>query len=110
MDDRAIAVGRDVLDLDGEPIGTVDRVYREAEGDTLISEPVGGERRFGSGYLEVGARVKDLGRTLFIPFSEITDTDDRGIHIRVHKDSVENRDWDLRPAFLDEPQWRGDGA
>lgn len=96
-----------VVDLDGVEIGKVDRLYREAEWETLRSEPVGGESRFGIGYLQVGARVTGLGRTLYIPFSEITDVDAQGVHVNVHKDAVENRDWDLRPTVLDEPQWRG---
>jgi len=50
--------------------------------------------------------VTGLGRTLYIPFSEITDADEQGVRINVHKDAVENRDWDLRPPVLDEPQWR----
>jgi len=50
--------------------------------------------------------VTGLGRTLYIPFSEITDADEQGVHINVHKDAVENRDWDLRPVQLDEPQWQ----
>lgn len=96
-----------VVDLDGVEIGTVDRIYLEAEGETLRSEPVGGEARFGIGYLQVGARVTGLGRTLYIPFSQITAVDAQGVYINVHKDAVENRDWDLRPPVLDEPQWQG---
>lgn len=104
--DGVPTVGQTVVDRDGVAIGTVDRVYREAEGETLRTEPVGGESRFGIGYLEVGARVEGLGRTLYIPFSEITDLDET-VHINVHKAAVENRDWDLRPPILDEPQWQG---
>lgn len=103
--EQAIGRGLDVFDLDGEKIGTVDRIFRERERESLLSEPIGGEARFGSGYLEVGARVPGLGRTLFIPFSEIADVDERGVHVRVHKDAVENREWDLRPAFLDDERW-----
>jgi hypothetical protein len=105
--DQFVMQGARVVDLDGVEIGTVDRVYRERESDTLLSEPIGGEVRFGRGYLQVGARVIGLGRTLFIPFSEITDADEQGVHINVHKDAVENRDWDLHPVQLDEPQWQG---
>jgi hypothetical protein len=104
--DQFVIQGAKAVDLNGTEIGTVDRVYREREEDTLISEPIGGEKRFGRGYLEVGARVTGLGRTFYIPFSEITDADEQGVHINVHKDTVENREWDLRPAELDEPQWQ----
>lgn len=100
------AVGQGVVDLDGVALGTVDKVYRETESATLRTEPVGGESRFGIGYLEVGARVEGLGRTLFIPFSEITDLDEV-VHINVHKATVVNRDWDVRPPVLDEPHWQG---
>lgn len=99
-------VGQAVVDLAGVAIGEVDRIYRETEEETLRSEPVAGEARFGIGYLQVGARVEGLGRTLYIPFSEITDLDET-VHINVHKATVENRDWDLRPPVLDEPQWQG---
>lgn len=104
--DQFVVQGATVVDLDGAEFGMVDRVYREQEQATLLSEPIGGERRFGSGYLQVGARVTGLGRTLYIPFSEITDADEQELHLNVHRDAVENRDWDLRPAELDEPQWR----
>jgi len=104
--DQFVMQGAKAVDLNGVEIGTVDRVYRERETDTILSQPIGGETRFGSGYLLVGARVTGLGRTLYIPFSEITDADEQGVRINVHKDAVENRDWDLRPPVLDEPQWR----
>lgn len=104
--DQFITQGTTVVDRDGAEIGTVERVYRERETETLLSEPIGGERRFGRGFLQVGARVTGLGRTLFIPFSEITDANDQGLHINVHRDAVKNRDWDLRPPVLDEPQWQ----
>jgi hypothetical protein len=84
----------------------VDRIYRESETETLRSEPIRGESRFGIGYLEVGARVTGLGRTLYIPFSEIIEVADGVIRIDVHKATVEQRDWDLRPGELDEAQWQ----
>jgi hypothetical protein len=98
-------VGQAVVDLDGAAIGEVDQIYREAESETLRTEPVAGESRFGIGFLQVGARVEGLGQILYIPFSEITDLDEV-VHINVHKDAVKNREWDLRPPVLDEPQWQ----
>ena len=99
-------VGQAVVDLDGVTIGEVDRIYRETEGETLRTAPVAGESRFGIGFLEIGARVEGLGQTLYVPFSEITDLDEM-VHIDVHKEAVKNREWDLRPPVLDEPQWQG---
>ncbi|MGN6811923.1 MAG: PRC-barrel domain-containing protein [Thermomicrobiales bacterium] len=107
---QTIQPGQDVRDEDGERIGTVNRVYRETNRETLITEPVGGESRFGSGYLEVGAQLSSLEQPLYIPFSEILDASERGIRVNVHSDSVANRDWNLRPAFLDEPQWQSVGT
>jgi hypothetical protein len=107
---QTIQPGQAVFDENGERIGTVDRVYREENRETLITEPVGGESRYGSGYLEVGAQLSDLNQPLFIPFSEILDAGERGIRVNVHKNSVANRDWNLRPAFLDEPQWHATGT
>jgi hypothetical protein len=107
---QTIQPGQDVRDEDGERIGTVDRVYRETNRETLITEPVGGESRFGSGYLEVSAQLTNLEQPLYIPFSEILDASERGIRVNVHSDSVANRDWNLRPAFLDEPQWHAVGT
>lgn len=100
--EEALGQGMEVFDRDGVKIGEVDRVLREASASDVSSLPVGGEARFGAGYLQVGARVPGLGRTLYIPFSAIIDVDDRGVSIDVHKDAVENRDWDLRPATLPE--------
>ncbi|MGN6672206.1 MAG: PRC-barrel domain-containing protein [Thermomicrobiales bacterium] len=107
---QTIQPGQDVRDEDGERIGTVNRVYRETNRETLITEPVGGESRFGSGYLEVGAQLSSLEQPLYIPFSEILDANTAGIWINVHRGSVTNRDWNLRPAFLDEPQWQSVGT
>jgi len=104
--DQFVMQGARAVDLNGMEIGTVDGLYRARASDTILSQPIGGEARFGSGYLQVGARVTGLGRTLYIPFSEITDADEQGVHINVHKDTVENRDWDLQPVELDEPQWQ----
>jgi hypothetical protein len=107
---QTIQPGQNVLDANGKRIGTVNRVYREENRETLITEPVGGESRYGSGYLEVGVQLTDLAQPLFIPFSEILDAGERGIRVNVHKNSVANRDWNLRPAFLDEPQWHATGT
>ena len=104
--DQAPARQQKVVDLDGIEIGMVDRIYREAEKETLLSEPIRGESRFGVGYLEIGARVTGLGRTLYVPFSEIVEITADGVQLDVHKATVEQRDWDLRPTVLDEPQWR----
>lgn len=71
MMDQALTPQQQVVDLDGVEIGTVDRIFRESERETLRSEPIRGESRFGIGYLEVGARVTGLGRTLYVPFSEV---------------------------------------
>lgn len=101
---QALATGLEVFDLDGEKVGTVDRLFREPERDSLLSEPIRGEARFGSGYLQVGARVPGLGTTLYVPFSEIEAIDERGIRINVHKDAIANREWDLRPTVLDDWQ------
>ena len=107
---QTIQPGQDVLDANGERIGTVSQVYREENRETLIIEPVGGESRFGSGYLEVGTQLTSLAQPLYIPFSEILDASERGIRVNVHTGSVANRDWNLRPAFLDEPQWHAVGT
>lgn len=106
MMEQALTPQQKVIDLDGVEIGRVDRIYRESERETLRSEPIRGESRFGIGYLEVGARVTGLGRTLYVPFSEIVEAADGVIRLDVHKAAVEQRDWDLRPAEIDEPQWR----
>jgi hypothetical protein len=104
--DQALTTQQKVIDLDGVEIGTVDRIYRESERGTLRSEPIRAEARFGIGYLQIGARVTDLGRTLYVPFSEIVEIVDGMIRLDVHKATVEQRDWDLRPTVLDEPQWQ----
>ena len=104
--DQAPTTQQKIIDLDGVEIGMVDRIYRESEQETLRSEPIRGEARFGIGYLEVGARVTGLGRTLYVPFSEIVEVADGVIRLDIHKATVEQRDWDLRPTVLDEPQWQ----
>ena len=106
MMDQALTPQQQVVDLDGVEIGTVDRIFRESEGETLRAEPIRGESRFGIGYLEVGARVTSLGRTLYVPFSEVIEVTAGMVRLDVHKATVEQRDWDLRPTVLDEPQWQ----
>ncbi len=98
--------GMEVRDPDGERIGTVMTTFREDESGSLRTEPVGGEARFGNGYLQVDADVPGIGRTLYVPFGSVEDVRDGAIYLDVHKEAVENREWDLRPAFLDGPQWR----
>ncbi len=106
MMDQALTTQQQVVDLDGVEIGTVDRIFRESEQETLRAESIRGEARFGIGYLEVGARVTGLGRILYVPFSEIIEVTDGAVRLDVHKATVEQRDWDLRPTVLDEPQWQ----
>ncbi len=96
------AKGMTVFDVDGARIGEVDAVFPEPPENELASMTVGGEARFGRGFLQVGAREVGLGRTLYVPFSEVVDIRDGGIYLDVHKEAVENRDWDLRPVVLDE--------
>ena len=103
--DQQLAKGQDVLDRDGEKIGTVARVYRQRADSGLHSETFRGEMRYGVGFLEVAGAITGVGRTLYVPLSEIMDLDERGIYLNVRKDAIENREWDLRPVALDEPQW-----
>jgi len=42
--DQFVMQGAKAVDLNGVEIGTVDRVYRERETDTILSQPIGGER------------------------------------------------------------------
>ena len=96
------ATGMEVRDIDGARIGEVDAIFPEPPENQLATMTVGGEARFGRGFLQVGAREVGLGRTLYVPFSEVTDVRDGGVYLNVHKEAVERREWDLRPVVLDE--------
>ena len=106
MDGRdTITAGMTVLDREGEKVGTVARIYRERPESSEHSMTYRGEPRFGTGFLEVDGGVAGIGTNLYVPFSEILDLDERGVYLNAHKDAVGNRQWDLRPVALDEPQW-----
>ena len=95
--------GMDVCDIDGNKLGTVNRVYRH-EFATAGTEPTPGA--VGTlphdEIIEVKTGLFGLGKHIYVPFSAIQDVTSACVFINQPKDRIEQRGWDSRPDYLDE--------
>jgi hypothetical protein len=72
-----IKIGWEVLDSDGENIGTVHDIMQD--------------------YFEVDMGFLGLGENLYIPFDAIADLGDGSIHLKVPKDRTASMGWNEKP-------------
>ena len=93
--------GMDVCDINGDKIGTLNRVYRhqlagvEAGGGGVATAPM-------EEILEVKTGLLGLGKHYFVPFSAIEDVTTGCVFLKKDKDAVHHQGWDQRPPYLDE--------
>ena len=87
-----VSDGMDVMDADGDKVGTVDEVY-----DASASE----KSSSGGGYLRVPTGFLGMGREHHIPFSAIGDVRDGQIQLNVAKDRLDDLGYDAAPMAAD---------
>lgn len=89
----------DVCDVNGDRIGTVARVHRR--------EPatIGGEGRPDQeDVIEVKTGFLGLGKHLYVPLSAIREVTQACVFLGASRDDVRRLNWDVRPAYLEEPR------
>jgi hypothetical protein len=91
--------GMDVCDINGDKIGTINRVYRRALG-TMDASAVATLPR--EDILEVKTGLLGLGKHYFVPFDAIQDVTQAAVFVKDPKARIETLGWDIRPDYLDE--------
>jgi hypothetical protein len=91
--------GMDVCDINGDKIGSINRVYRRPLGTeqagtvaTLPREDI----------LEVKTGLLGLGKHYYVPFDAIQDVTQACVFVKDPKGRMETLGWDTRPDYLDE--------
>jgi hypothetical protein len=93
--------GMDVCDVNGNKVGSINRVYRHemarvgAESSTVATMPR-------EDILEVKTGLFGLGKHYFVPFDAIQDVTSECIFIKEPKERIDDLGWDVRPDYLDE--------
>ena len=92
--------GMDVCDLNGDKVGTINRVYR--------TDPSAGTTEAGAvatmpreDILEVRTGLLGLGKHYYVPFDAIQDVTSGAIFVKEPKARIDDMGWDVRPDYLD---------
>ncbi len=88
-----VSDGMDVMDADGEKIGTVAQVYDASASEKSSSS--------GGGYLRVPTGFLGMGREHHIPFRAISDVRNGQIQLNVAKDRLDDLGFDAAPTAAD---------
>ena len=104
----------DVCDVDGNKIGSINRIYRHemataAATSSSGASSSGGDSSSGSvgtmpteEIIEAKTGLLGLGKHLYVPFSAIQDVTSGCVFVNVPKDRVDDAGWDVKPDYLDE--------
>ena len=85
--------GMDVLDQNGEKVGTIKQLFRPAQQRYELADMI----------MHVETGLLGLGPDLYIPGGAIKDVDESGVHLNVTSDRISGeRGWDKRPEGLPE--------
>lgn len=92
----------DVCDVDGNKIGSINRIYRHE----MATAGASGSGSVGSlpteEIIEAKTGLLGLGKRLYVPFSAIQDVTSGCVFVNVPKDRVEDAGWDVKPDYLDQ--------
>jgi hypothetical protein len=96
----------DVCDMNGDKIGSVNRVYRHemapvSAGDATspsASLPESSREEI----LEVKTGLLGLGKHYYIPMREIQEVTQGCVFLTKGKDDIDNLDWGTKPDYLDQ--------
>lgn len=94
-----IREGMDVVDVNGEKVGTVGKIYlpaRVSSTTTDYAEPAG---QF---CMKVDTGFLGLGKDLYVPASAIRDVMADRVELNVAKDVLDSMDWDKKPSWIEE--------
>jgi len=102
MQDRffgSIRKGMDVVDLDGDKIGTVDKIFQPAAVTSTASstaEPAG------QPVFKVETGILGLGTDYYVPASAVRDVSTDRIMLGIDKDELDTAGWDTRPPWIND--------
>jgi hypothetical protein len=94
-----IREGMDVVDFDGDKVGTVDKIFQPAAVSSTASRT--GEAS-GEPILKVTSGLLGLGTEYYIPASAVRDATAERVVLSADKDQLDNMGWDTRPPWLDD--------
>jgi hypothetical protein len=92
-----ILEGMDVVDVDFDKVGTVDRIFQPAAVRSTASttaDPAG------ELILKVKSGILGLGTEYYIPASMVRDVTTEWVVLSVDKGQLDNMGWDTRPPWL----------
>jgi hypothetical protein len=102
MQDRFFAnirEGMDIVDVDGDKVGTVDTILQPAAVSSTTSstaEPAG------EPVLKVKSGLLGLGTAHYIPAGAVRDATAERVVLSVDKDELNGLGWDTRPPWIDD--------
>lgn len=94
-----IREGMDVVDFDGDKVGTVDKIFQPASVRSSASrtaEPAG------EPILKVKSGLLGLGTDYYIPAGAVRDVTTERVVLSADKDQLDTMGWDTRPPWLDD--------
>jgi hypothetical protein len=96
--------GMDVCDMNGDKIGTVERVYRHelaavGGGPEAATEGTQPNREE---IVEVKTGFLGLGKHLYVPLSHIHDVTQGCVFIDKTRDEIDDLDWSTRPDYIED--------
>jgi len=94
--------GMDVCDINGDKIGTINRVYRRALGGIGTTDAPAVATLPREDILEVKTGLLGLGKHYFVPFDAIQDVTQACVFVKDPKERIDIMGWDVRPDYLDE--------
>ena len=87
----------DVVDVDGDKVGTIDKIFQPAAVSSTASRTA---EAVGEPTLKVKSGLLGLGTGYYIPASAIRDVTTERVVLSVDKDQVDSMGWDTRPSWI----------
>jgi hypothetical protein len=94
-----IREGMDVIDVDGDKVGTIDKIFQPAAVSSTASTA---GQAAGEPILKVESGLFGLGTTYYIPASAARDATTERLVLGVDKDELDNMGWDTHPPWLND--------
>jgi hypothetical protein len=94
-----IREGMDVVDVNGDKLGMVGKIYEPARVSSTTSEYA---EPAGELCIQVDTGFLGLGEDLYIPASAIRDVTADHVELHVSKDQLDTMGWDQKPSWIED--------
>jgi len=91
--------GMEVVDVDGDKVGKVDKIFQPA---TVSSTASSTGEVAGQPILKIETGILGLGKDYFIPANAVRDVTTERVVLSVDKDDLDNMGWDTRPPWIED--------